>query len=512
MPNCSAPATGIHLSVAAALECPVHGPKMRAAGGLPVLPAAAAALPPSQLAQQAGESDDAAMLLALGTSPDAELRAEVARNEASPDSVLEALASDDANRVRMFAYGNPSTPGRALLRVVKDGGELAAESTLAQNPALPLEGQALIWSRVDDKTSEHQAPALIARALVKNPNLHRDIITAMLDEPYVLATCQDRMEAASDILSGRNVTSRHLRNALRSPHLALSRAAVKHLELTPEDMLDFIRDETLAGTSDHTETARKLAEHPMASASVLHALASRTETAAAAAQNPVLSDEAVLAIMRGHHGAQVASQVARGVARRPAASREVIRVAFDLAGADNEAFASGIASQNDCPTDILDDLARHRSIAVKKKVASNPMTSKETLGRLAGMKDASLRTRVVSNPNATPGVIGVALKQDSFRDSSPTGLWEAALGNANTTPDDVKRTFDSLAFELGRRIHTSDNTPAQRGAAIKRFHPVLGVSISNTAAIDALLANNDWPEFTPDHPTVQLVMTMHPNE
>lgn len=77
-----------------------------------------------------------------------------------------------------------------------------------------------------------------------------------------------------------------------------------------------------------------------------------------------------------------------------------------------EEFFFSVASNNSCPTELLDDFAKHRDEEIKQAVAANPNCSLVLIKKWAKVKNESIRASVASNPN-TPLQILQILASDS---------------------------------------------------------------------------------------------------
>jgi hypothetical protein len=76
------------------------------------------------------------VLEALANNDDENVRIEVANNPSTPARVLEALAKDKERSVREFVATNPRTPLRALEVLAKDKDEWVRDC-VAENPSTP---------------------------------------------------------------------------------------------------------------------------------------------------------------------------------------------------------------------------------------------------------------------------------------------------------------------------------------------------------------------------------------
>jgi len=369
-------------------------------------------------------------LVRLASDPESLVRTFVAANFKTPVDVVVSLAlnPDKSRRARTGAAHNPNTPPD-VLKQLAEGAEPRASpagapaapdlisnwevcSTLADNPATPGDVLARLAGDSD---------ALIRASLAKNPNTPPDVLEQLAQDPD-----QGVRSSAAHLLEGRfwiapDTPTSMLVPLAASPHPNVRRETARHPN-TPADVVARL-------ARDPHPDVRHAAKHPNRRQTVTDPTRGTRNEQLATAEDQGTSAETLNALARRTSWWLVRWAMARNPNTR---------------------------------TDTLERLAHGRKDAVRWAVSQHPNTSPDVLTQLADDDHPEVRSGVARNPN-TPAAMLVRLADEETPPPGPSSapvVMGALAENPNTPADVLARLADNPESSVRQRVATNLNTPA----------------------------------------------------
>jgi hypothetical protein len=339
----------------------------------------------------------------------------LANSTATPKAMLELLATDSNEWVRVAVSRNPTTPPPALDVLAKDSNEVI-RCDVALNRSAPESALERLAKDTDER---------IRAAVASNPTTPMSVLVAFAEDASV--------RVRRDV-SGNRSTPTSVLECLASDAESGVRAAVARNPTTPsptlaslaKDLIEEVRESVAGNTSTSALALECLAND---SAKGVRDCVAKNSSA------PVSTRASLVSNLSDRARARVAEDQST-----PTALLEALAKDSDVS------VRAGLARNPSTATSVLDSFAKDSSEWVRVNVAANPSTPASVLEALADNPDHSVRIAVAGNP-AVP-----ASALERLAKSSDVELLRSIAANTSSTKEFRDRYAEGWAMRLVRAI------------------------------------------------------------
>lgn len=397
------------------------------------------------------------VLVKLANDSSREVKIKIVNNLNTPVAVLERLGLEEG----IFSIRNPNTPGNVLDRAVAGMGRDRLVD-LAAAPQMPASTLVQLANSNNNSVRQRVAKHLNtpASALEK---LSRDSITYIVSAvasnrntpPQVL----EKLAANPDRATRHNVAGNPNTPPAALEIVARYRESEANAPSTTKDAVK----STVRG--DNSEILRTIAANPRTPVAVLEMLAARDFP----------GGEEIGREPNEFSGPITPEQILKSLVLNPSLTAQILtRLALDpnpkirslsinnphttpeiweqLARDEDLEVRCAIASSSKCPTSILLSIASDAEEDVRQKVGANPNTPANALEFLSQDADAQVREAIASNPNTIPSVLELLAQDEKIE------VRRAAAKNPQT-PASIREFLRDLAIQP----YTRQSSPTLRG-------------------------------------------------
>ena len=345
--------------------------------------------------ERSGQQTPVEVLEALAADESENVRVLVAQNRETPSSVLENLADDESQKVRRAVARNLNTPAPVLKKIARNNPELK-EAMLYREPSGNEESDRFLVELIEEFASSDDDS--IRYCIADHPNAPPGVLERLLFDEYSLVreTAAANDSTPPQIL--REMTKENDCFYTLAKNVAMQSNA-------PPEILDFIAREAVASTR------REAASNPNMSAETLAWLAAnecdRGVLCAVAARENLPADVAVR--LSRHESPLVRGWLA-------ASSSVSVSLLEMFALDESPEVRQRLGTNSIAPVSLLEMLAIDSAAEVRAAVAANSSTPRNILERLAEDEKVEVRRAVAENP-FTPTPI-----RESLQDLLPQPL------------------------------------------------------------------------------------------
>ena len=355
-----------------------------------------------------------AQMIQMADSVNALRREEVARSEDCPDDLLEKLAGDQVEDIRIAVYSNPNCPERVLtLRINIEDDHADFDLDLLHlacvHPQAPQDLLASEFHRLELKpehrrllaTKSSHEPLLREMLQDKDPEVRRALAqNRHIGNDTQRQLSKDTEDSVRLALAGNPVLSSEVQSLLsRDAHADVRETLARLPSLSETVQLNLARDEE---TEVHLALATRGGEAALPDSVQLQLAQDGADVRLQLAGNPAIGAPAQLLLAQDTH-----IEVRKALARHPALASATLQ----YLAKDSESVQIELAGNRSLNSALLQrGLVQSESADVRAALAGNDHASIEILGLLSRDPDESVREKLVSNDAINAQIIDTLLQ------------------------------------------------------------------------------------------------------
>jgi hypothetical protein len=349
----------------------------------------------------------ASLLQRLALETDSVILDKLAKNSATPTSVLKQLAQDRHRKQRLNSIAAHANASSALLDSLDEQASPELRQAICGNPNTGL----IQLNRLLVNASLGEC-----KKMAQNP--HAD--TVFLAKLWL---AHDEVYLHAEIACHQNCPTEFLNTALNSDLALLRRKAAANTRLSDTQLLQLLEDKEsqVRAAALRQLVAVNVSQADEPARRVRRELARKTGLDAALVNKLSVDEDSWVRRWLARNSAtpepvlrklvsDVEAEVRRGVARNPLAPTELCR---QLAADPDFWVRAGIAIRPELDQITIQQLSADQSVDVLAGLGRNPKTPQKLLAQIAGHRDRDVRRAVILNQQA-PLVVLKELLQDPY--------------------------------------------------------------------------------------------------
>lgn len=414
------------------------------------------------------------IILELACDPSIYMRSSLARQNRrqTPAKILEMLADDESEEVRLRVAENPDTPVETLVKLANDSSE-NVKNKLVSNPNTPVEilerlaeegifdvcnantpGNVLekavrkLWEFNDSKSQDKLAKLL--KGVVKGSQMPASILDELSHHSYSLIRW--------NVADNPSTSSKTLEKLYKDDYFYVRIGVAKHPNTHPHVLEKMARREDPKDRNSYDITSRIAQRHDTPAAALeflaspkfntlfnIHEIVAKNPNTPSTVLESLAKTESDISTLKAlTHNPNLTARALQQLANN---SHDVIRIA--------------LIDRPELPSELWQKLAEDENATVREAIASSSNTPINILEALALDTDRDVRRKVAVNPN-TPTTSLEILSQDSIYD-----VRIAVAGNQNTNVIVLEKLAQDKKVEVRRAVAQNPKTPAPLQESLK---------------------------------------------